>query len=90
MCLRKGETVWEGPPRQKFEKAQLRWSCLRERGWVEEHILLEPRMTCPQPELSATTQKDCIMSFSAMDKWGDSALIFSLSPSLTLKVKGII
>lgn len=47
-------------------------------------------MTCPQPELPATTQKDCIMSFSAMDKWGDSALIFSLSPSLTLKVKGII
>lgn len=35
----------------------------RERGWVGEHIL-EARMICSGPELSATTQKDCIMDSS--------------------------
>lgn len=30
------------------------------------------------------------MGFSAMDEWGDSALILSSSLSPTLKVKGIL
>lgn len=60
----------------------------KERGWAGEHILLEARMPCPRPEPSATTQKDCIRDFSGMDKWGDSALIPSLSSYSTFKVKG--
>lgn len=90
MCLRKGTRgVGRTTQTEGVESSALMELTRRERGWVE-HILLEAWMTCPRPELSATTQKDCIMGFSAIDEWGDSALILSSSLSPTLKVKGIL
>ena len=46
-------------------------------------------MPCPQPVLSATTQKASIRGFSAVDKQGNSTLLFFWLQQILVVAYGI-